>query len=53
MLILSVILGVVLGGACGGLFVNRNTSNGELVQTAWGLGGIIISISLFSILGFI
>jgi hypothetical protein len=53
MLITSVIIGMVVGIVIGSFFWDPKTLEAELGCAACGLAGIIVSISLFSLMGLI
>jgi hypothetical protein len=53
MLFFTVCLGALFGFLVSAFFVEANSPEGELATLAFGLAGIIVSISMFSVMGFI
>jgi hypothetical protein len=54
MIIIACLIGAVVFGTLGGLFVKEpGTAEGELAMLAWGLTGVIVGIVAFTQLGLI
>lgn len=53
MLFFTVCLGALFGFLMSSFFVDQFSSEGELTTLAFGLAGIIVFVSMFSVLGFI
>lgn len=52
MVLVASLVGALIFGFIGGFFVKTPRSpEGELTQLAWGLAGVIIGISVISLLG--
>ena len=52
MVLVASIIGAVIFGILGGLFVKKpGTPEGELALLAWSLSGVIVGISTFALLG--
>jgi hypothetical protein len=52
MVLVASIIGAVIFGTLGGLFVKKpGTPEGELALLAWSLSGIVVGIFTFALLG--
>ena len=53
MMFLTVSLGAIFGFLISSFFVDQFSAEGELATLAFGLAGIIVFVSMFSVLGFV